>query len=649
MKRTMGCTGLISLLTLTLIGTGRITAEENMCEFPNIENGKIAQYYYNFIKFYFPMSEGKKLALSCTAGYTTAAGNQDETIACTQNGWSPAPKCFKKCSKPQLDNGFFKGSKESYKISEKAEYTCTPGYITQRGTAEEEVQCASEGWSPQPICYKKSEICEVPDLPNGHLLSDQKKFKVNEKLQYKCEEGYLTKRGSAAEEVVCLSYGWSTTPQCIKLTCSDLRTIEHGDFYPKKKSYVDGDVVKFSCGENYLLNGSELIQCYYFGWSPDPPHCEDIKHRCPPPPQIPHSIRLQYTKVYRSGDVFDLECDENYEMEGSSEIHCVNGAWTSAPSCVEIKEKKICNQPPSIENGEPLLESEMYYSGDILQYRCSDGYEMSGSQDIQCKRGKWQSPPTCIENTEQCRPPPSITNGDIVEPILTGYPTGSSVEYRCHNYHLMEGPSTVHCKQGVWSVPPVCMEPCKADADEMRSNSIELLWNYEANIHSLHGDIIEFACNEGFVLAQGELKVQCVNGTLKYPHCIKTGIEESCGSPPAIQNGVIQSEATSYSTGSSVDYSCPEHHFLQGSRRIYCKNGQWTTPPACIEPCILSLEEIERNNLELRWSFDNREFFFHGDYIEFRCKSGFYNAPLDGIYGVRVQCMFGQLKYPRCA
>lgn len=50
--------------------------------------------------------------------------------------------------------------------------------------------------------------------------------------------------------------------------------IEHGGFYPAKKIYEEGDVVHFFCEENYSFHEFDLIQCYYFGWYPDPPVCE---------------------------------------------------------------------------------------------------------------------------------------------------------------------------------------------------------------------------------------------------------------------------------------------------------------------------------------------------------------------------------------
>ncbi|XP_029474690.1 coagulation factor XIII B chain-like isoform X2 [Rhinatrema bivittatum] len=594
------------------------------------------------------MSKGKKLSLSCLAGTTTEAGNQDEEITCTESGWSPAAKCYKKCSKPFLDSGFFYNSKESYKIMETAQYRCITGFLTSNGTDEEEIQCLPEGWSPQPSCTRKSETCEAPELHYGHYSTTQTVFKLHEKLQYKCDNGYYTKRGSTSDEVHCLPHGWSSVPQCIKFTCSSLHDVKHGGFHPVKKNYEDGDVVQFFCKEHYSLTGSELIQCYYFGWSPEPPICEDRINKCPPPPQLPNANVLPDIRTYHNGDTAHIECEDNYEMKGSEAIRCDNGKWSDLPRCIEMKEKTKCGQPPHTEQGEALLESEIYYSGDTVRYRCQTGYNITGSNEITCKMGKWPSPPHCAASTENCRPPPAILNGDVLDPLLTSYRPGSSVEYRCHNYHLMEGSKTVTCVEGKWSAQPMCLGPCTVDANEMGLNNIKLKWSFEENLSFLHGDIIEFMCKEGYSLGSStggtEVMVRCNRGQLKYPTCIMKGSKEKCGSPPTIKNGEIESQSVNYETGSSVGYRCSDYHFLQGSSIVHCLNGKWTTPPTCIEPCILSQEEMVNNKIELKWTYDNRLYFYHGDYIEFRCKFG-YNV----VSELRPQCNLGQLKYPKCA
>lgn len=64
------------------------------CDLPQIENGNLAQYYYSFKSYYFPMHKGKKLSYSCMVGYTTETGTQDGRITCTAKGWSPVPRCY---------------------------------------------------------------------------------------------------------------------------------------------------------------------------------------------------------------------------------------------------------------------------------------------------------------------------------------------------------------------------------------------------------------------------------------------------------------------------------------------------------------------------------------------------------------------------
>lgn len=62
-----------------------------------------------------------------------------------------------------------------------------------------------------------------------------------------------------------------------------------------------------------------------------------------------------------------------------------------------------------------------------------------------------------LENNENCKPPPEIANGAVVDGLLASYTTGSSVEYRCNEYYLLRGSKASHCEQGKWSSPPVCL------------------------------------------------------------------------------------------------------------------------------------------------------------------------------------------------
>lgn len=287
-----------------------------------------------------------------------------------------------------------------------------------------------------------------------------------------------------------------------------------------------------------------------------------------------------------------------------------------------------------------------------MTYTCESGYHLRGPGEITCTRGKWTLPPACVENTENCNPPPDIINGAVIGGLLANYTAGSSVEYRCNEYYLLKGAKISHCEQGKWSTPPVCLEPCSVDVDHLSRNNLEMKWNYEGKI--LHGDLIDFVCKQGYDLSPSsplsELSVQCNRGEVKYPLCIRKESRRMCATPPLIKNGVTVSPAAgAYENGSSVEYRCFDHHFLQGSRKSHCLEGVWTPPPLCLEPCTLSYVKMEHNNLLLKWTFDNRPYILHGEYIEFLCKGDTYIAELPVIGSeLRVQCDRGQLKYPRC-
>ncbi|XP_003410399.2 coagulation factor XIII B chain [Loxodonta africana] len=632
-----------------LIISGELYAEEKSCHLPSVENGRIAQYYYTFKSHYFPMGINEKLPFFCLAGYTTETGKREEKTTCTTEGWSPVPRCFKKCTKPDLRNGYVSDVKMLYKFQENMRYGCALGYKTTGGKDEEVIQCLSNGWSSQPICRKEQETCLAPELYHGNYSTAQKIFKVGDKVQYECATGYYTAGGKKTEEAECHTHGWPLTPKCTKLKCSALRLIENGYFHPVKQTYEEGDVVQFFCHENYHLSGSDLIQCYNFGWYPESPVCEGRRNRCPPPPLPLNSKIKNYSTTYRHGETVRIQCELNFEIQGLEEIRCENGKWTEPPKCIELKEKIACKEPPLIENGGANLHSEMYYHGDKVTYRCEDGYHIRGSNEITCKHGKWTLPPECAENNENCKPPPGLINGAIVDGLLASYTTGSSVEYRCNEYYLLKGSKTSHCEQGKWTSPPVCLEPCTVNVDYMNRNNIEMKWKYEGKV--LHGDLIDFICKQGYDLSPTTLlSVQCDRGEVRYPLCVKKEYKGICTSPPLIKNGFIISSATgTYENGSSIVYRCFDHHFLQGPKDAYCLDGAWTTPPLCLEPCTLSFVEMEKNNLLLKWNFDNRPYIFHGEYIEFLCKRDTHLAA-SSIIGpeLRVQCDRGELKYPRC-
>ncbi|XP_068098206.1 coagulation factor XIII B chain-like [Hyperolius riggenbachi] len=565
-------------------------AEGTLCDLPNVENGKIAQYFYTFTKFYFPMKEGKTLSMVCSAGYTFHSGKQEEQITCTPEGWQPSPVCYKKCTQPSLINGIVHNVKETYKTLETAQYKCFDGYTTKTGHQAEETQCSSGSWTPPPECHQISDRCEAPPLENGIYTSRKTSFRNKETIQFQCNKGYYTASGSTANSAECLPSGWSSIPQCIKSSCVKLEPVENGGFYPVKASYADRDVVQFFCKENYSLKGAELIQCYSYGWDPEPPTCE----------------------------------------------------------VTELKEKIKCSEPHPVDNGEVVMTQDVYYSGDTVLYRCAEGYEIQGLSKSTCKRGKWTEPPTCNINNENCRSPPQISHGELSDAPLDSYIVGSSVEYRCHSYHFMDGSKTVYCARGNWSQPPKCLQPCTVSMTHMKERNMELQWAFEINSKFLHGDMVEFKCKDGFDMSpHSELKGLCQNGEILYPSCSIKDTLKSCGPPPVVTHGTVNTLQQVHTSGSFVIYQCSEYYYLNGHNKVHCTDGQWGVPPTCIEPCILSKEEMDKSHLQPKWHFSSN-YILHGEIVEFLCKAGYENYETTVMFALRSLCRFGKLTYPKC-
>uniref|UniRef100_A0A672U9U0 Coagulation factor XIII B chain n=1 Tax=Strigops habroptila TaxID=2489341 RepID=A0A672U9U0_STRHB len=259
----------------------------------------IAQYYYNFKSYYFPMRKEKKLSYSCMVGYTTETGTQDGRITCTANGWSPVPRCYSELalliSSLLLAENF---SKMYFKIHEKLQYKCNPGYHTPSGGTEDTVQCQPEGWSSQPSCTKKFA---------------QQVLRLNETLLYKCDEGYRTAGGNTTEEAVCLTRGWSLTPNC---NCASPPVVKNGVVLgPLLTSYKNGSSVEYGCQHYHFLDGPRTVYCQQGNWT-EPPTCfepctlnvTDMNS---------NNIELKWRQeelIFLHGDLIEFECKQGYSF-----------------------------------------------------------------------------------------------------------------------------------------------------------------------------------------------------------------------------------------------------------------------------------------------------------------------------------------------
>ncbi|XP_040215762.1 coagulation factor XIII B chain-like isoform X2 [Rana temporaria] len=495
----------------------------------------------------------------------------------------------------------------------------------------------------------KQGICKVSNLENGNYVPNKTIFKIGEWLQYQCDDGYMTAQRNIVEEAECLLSGWSAVLQCSEIKCSVPPSTGFDKLHPV---YSNGQVGKFSCDEGMILRGSAISQCYYYGWDPPLPVCEAAGRtsKCPPPPQPANTEDIGQKWDYFNGEKIQMKCKTGFKLHGPTSVLCQNDKWTSPPQCVRTLK---CNKPPSIPFGtlDSATTKDVYYSGDVVIYKCSKDFEMNGEAESFCINGKWSLPPSCGKQGQNCLSPPFVANGEVKGIIQKLYTSGSILEYQCQKYYKAFGSLEITCRNGHWTETPVCLEPCTVGQRELFNNNIELKNLITEKHYFEHGQIIEFLCLPGYQLetSPSTLTTKCERGKLIYPKCAKKG-SDGCAISKEImlKNGVnLNNAPLNIAEGYTVEFQCVGNLVPEKTLSAKCNKGE-IVYPQCIEQgsdsCQLSEEKIIQNNILLPRSASHRKVFKSGEMMLVRCKPGFFSIspPL------QLKCLDRKLTYPKC-
>ncbi|XP_059584413.1 coagulation factor XIII B chain [Alligator mississippiensis] len=247
---------------------------------------------------------------------------------------------------------------------------------------------------------------------------------------------------------------------------------------------------------------------------------------------------------------------------------------------------------------------------------------------------------------QTCEEPPDVDFGDIISGGKSEYVESDRVQYHCNPGYMLAGSEWISCN-GSWTPPPKCLAPCTITKEQLEDKNIFLDSNRRRTILIPSAQTIEFSCSNGYKLTTPFVRT-CVDGHIHFPLCIsETG--KKCGCPPTIANGDITTFALKeYASGFSVEYKCQRFYTLTGQNTSFCNNGNWTKPPVCLEPCAVSITEMQSRGVELSGSSKGKEYICHGELVEFKCQLGYALPALSSTSNFTARCHSGQISYPQC-
>ncbi|CAI5637022.1 complement factor H [Oreochromis niloticus] len=445
------------LLFLQLWGHVEVSFSENVCSrLPNVPHSYVSE---NTKKVEY--HEGDVIHFTCETGYISGPTIR---YICTNTGWESIRrgKCtLKPCELPEdVPNGYYEIIHgEELVFGTAIKYFCNSGYTM--GDRDGSRTCQLDGWSSTvPVC-ETAEGCEKPpNLSNGEPKeSSRLEYSHNERVEYICQDYYRMEGGPYK---TCVNGQWTGEMRCLRIPCAV------GVMDPNLQ--VTG-----------LPQGNEAI---------------------------------------KTGDTLHFRCADQYKLEGSEVIECLEtGYWNASfPSCSD--HCKVTRISDSVRMTSHIQGNELK-KGQKLTFTClRRNHFMQGNKTVEClANGQWSDPfPTCGDPVG-CEKPPLLSDGDTKTSTKRQYSHGESVEYICQNYYIMEGTPYKTCKNGKWTGQMRCLKPCTVNREDMRKHNIQFRYVSDDKLYSQHNDVIEFRCTRGRPVGSSGMRQKCIEGVMHLPTC----------------------------------------------------------------------------------------------------------------------------------
>ncbi|CAN9500722.1 unnamed protein product [Ophioblennius macclurei] len=587
---------------------------------------------------YWGVTSWDQKKIGDTAYYKCSWRDSYRTATCTIDGWTPKPLCRgSQCQKKSIENANIgNNNKARYNDGEEVQYTCRNG--GKRFT----ITCENGAWTGIEQCTSVPVPCPKATIPNGFVAGPYKNT-----IYYTCDRGYKFPTESWWAAAKCRDGVWSGLQRCIEETkCGEPPEIPNGVATEHPQPDEEAQILVITCKKGYSAD-IEQLTCQDKKWHsngvPFETLCKPIAPLCSPPPRVENAVVLgAYRKEYISNAEITYTCRENFTMEGEDKIRCKAGKWEEKnTTCIQ----KPCPMPEDTPNGSyKIVFGKELVFGTMIQYTCNQGYRITSQPDTRtCVLEGWTGEvPICERTTcKTVATHPKLvvtglpTNGEAIEP-------GRILDFRCSDDYHLDGASESRCLQsGEWSSPfPTCSQTCQITDVPPNVNHQPVPGN-----ELLKGQNLTFTCRLRHHFIQGSATVQCLDDG-KWSHPFPTCDNPTgCGILPPLDGGDTKETVKfQYRHNERVEYDCQNYYVMEGEPYKTCFNGEWRGDVKCLKPCTVNNDDMNRRNIEFKYTNRKKLYSHHNDEFEFRCKRG--TSPHGSI--MRARCLDGDISLPTC-
>ncbi|XP_040263211.1 complement factor H isoform X4 [Bufo bufo] len=352
---------------------------------------------------------GEKVEFRCPEYYILDGNN---FVTCLNGVWNEAPVCIEPCTAKERDMASnniqlkWRSDRKIYsRHGELIAFICRPGYEALPAT-QMRITC-DQGNLEYPKCFKRG-FCV---LQQSTMLANNIHYNLStvvdhgQTILFQCNDGMMAENKLEAKcEQRKINY-----PRCTAAKSCKTPEILNGFVKTEQQAnYDSGSYVEFDCNEGYVINLAMKVKCENGQWSKLPV--------CYSPCKISsedltkHNIQLlssndQKTipdKNYKHGTEISVVCMSGFRRSTNAALvlECYDGKFRY-PRCFSGSTCRIL-QDDLDENHlelDDVHDNEVFYAeGEVIQYKCKNGFYYHGQPTGKCSEQK-MSYPKCTESS----------------------------------------------------------------------------------------------------------------------------------------------------------------------------------------------------------------------------------------------------------